>query len=46
MSFLFEEPLNYLEVSRIQEKGDSRTNVSLNIMKNFMNCKFEYAQSK
>ena len=46
MSFYFEEPLNYLGISRIKEENDNRTDVSLNILRNFMNCKFDYAKSK
>ena len=45
-SYYFEEPLNYLGISRIKEENDAnRTDVALNILGNFMNCKFDYAKS-
>ena len=40
------EPLNYLKVSRLTENGDSRKDKALDVIKNFYNCKYDYAKSK
>ena len=40
------EPLNYLKVSRLTEDGDSRKDKALDVIKNFFNCKYDYAKSK
>ena len=40
------EPLNYLKVSRLTENQDSRKDKALDVIKNFFNCKYDYAKSK
>ena len=45
-SFNHVEPLNYLKVSRINENQDSRADKAINVIKNFINCKYDYAKSK
>ena len=45
-SFNHVEPLNYLKVSRINENQDSRADKAIDVIKNFINCKYDYAKSK
>ena len=45
-SFNHVEPLNYLKVSRINESQDSRADKAIDVIKNFINCKYDYAKSK
>ena len=45
-SFNHVEPLNYLKVSRINENQDSRADKAIDVIKNFINCKYDYAKGR